>query len=147
MNGWTGTPGVPLNPERDGWHWVKHGNGAIVPRFWRCDHWEGVDHSSITPLEPSEVATCWTYIRPVMCHDEAAALQARVAKLEGSLRDLIEHTLDCELELDKFHGLGNDAGAGMSDVLCKARAALERNQDAYNRSLEEAGVLIHKKIT
>ena len=53
------------------------------------------------------------------------AQAARIAELEAALLNLIEHTLDCELELDKFHGLGNDAGAGMSSVLCEARAALE----------------------
>ena len=52
-----------------------------------------------------------------------------IERLEGALRNLIEHTLDCEFELDKFHGLGNDAGAGMSSVLCEARAALEGRKE------------------
>jgi hypothetical protein len=30
-NGWPGVPGVPLNPERDGWHWLKTGHG-LAPR-------------------------------------------------------------------------------------------------------------------
>ena len=29
-NGWPGKPGVPLNPERDGWHWV-----GGIPYWWR----------------------------------------------------------------------------------------------------------------
>jgi hypothetical protein len=29
-NGWPGKPGVPLNPERDGWHWVSG-----IPHWWR----------------------------------------------------------------------------------------------------------------
>jgi hypothetical protein len=36
-NGWPDKPGVPLNPERDGWHWLvcplKH---DVFPRFWRA---------------------------------------------------------------------------------------------------------------
>jgi hypothetical protein len=38
-NGWPdpARPGVPLNPERDGWHWLacplKH---DVFPRFWRA---------------------------------------------------------------------------------------------------------------
>ncbi len=28
-NNWPGKPGVPLNPERDGWHWVNS-----TPREW-----------------------------------------------------------------------------------------------------------------
>lgn len=75
-------PGVPLNPEKDGWHWVQHGNGAIVPRFWRCDHWEGVGHSGITPIEPSEAAIAWTYLGPILTPDEATALQKRCEEAE-----------------------------------------------------------------
>lgn len=61
-------------------------------------------------------------------HEAADALEAqaaRIAELEAALLNLIEHTLDCELELDKLHGLGNGAGAGMSSVLCEAHAVLE----------------------
>ena len=32
-NGWPGKPGVPLNPERDGWHWVKTGHGLSLWRW------------------------------------------------------------------------------------------------------------------
>lgn len=46
---------------------------------------------------------------------------ARIAELEAALLNLIEHTLDCEIELNKLHGLG----AGTSSVLCEAHAALE----------------------
>ena len=46
---------------------------------------------------------------------------ARIAELEKALLNLIEHTLDCEIELNKLHGLG----AGTSSVLCEAHAALE----------------------
>jgi len=31
-NGWPGKPGVPMNPERDGWHWVNS-----TPREWVVD--------------------------------------------------------------------------------------------------------------
>jgi len=29
-NGWPGEPGVPLNPERDGWHWVQRVDNGFV---------------------------------------------------------------------------------------------------------------------
>jgi hypothetical protein len=32
-NGWTGKPGVPLNPERDGWHLLVQKN-AQLPEVW-----------------------------------------------------------------------------------------------------------------
>jgi hypothetical protein len=52
------------------------------------------------------------------------AAEARVKELEKALRKLITHTLDCEERLDEFHGLGDDAGSGMSSVVCEARSAL-----------------------
>ena len=90
-NGWPGKPGVPLNPEEPKYHWVKgcDGDDAIV--FWRghggdthhengdlkeLDHWSGY---------PMWMARDWTYIGPALSHDEATALQARVAELEGAL--------------------------------------------------------------
>ena len=57
--------------------------------------------------------------------DELERLRAQVAALREALQKLITHTLDCEKRLDEFHGLGDDAGSGMSSVVCDARAALE----------------------
>jgi hypothetical protein len=37
---------------------------------------------------------------------------------------LIDHAIECERQLDVFHNLGDNAGAGYSDVVCKAKAAL-----------------------
>jgi hypothetical protein len=34
-NGWPGKPGVPMNPERDGWHWVQTSSGELVAYLWR----------------------------------------------------------------------------------------------------------------
>ena len=43
-------PGVPLNPERDGWHWLKTGRDGLTPWFWvedqgneGCFGWETED--------------------------------------------------------------------------------------------------------
>lgn len=54
----------------------------------------------------------------------AEKAEAQVAALREALQKLITHTLDCEKQLDEFHGLGDDAGSGMSSVVCDARAAL-----------------------
>jgi len=42
-NGWPGEPGVPLNPERDGWHWLSamyYGDpiGPPIACFWYAEH-------------------------------------------------------------------------------------------------------------
>lgn len=57
------------------------------------------------------------------------ALQSQPAtdglgKVREALEDLIDHTLECETELDVFHGMGKDAGAGCSSVVCKAQEAI-----------------------
>ena len=123
-NGWPDKPGVPLNPERHGWHWLawktEYSDWGNKLCEWFACGWELPDD-----MTNAQVGQHARYLGPVLTPDEAAELQARIAELEAALLNLIEHTLDCELELDKFHGLGNDAGAGMSSVLCEARAALE----------------------
>ena len=81
-NGWPGKPGVPLNPERDGWHIVQEGDLDPEFAFWRSynflEHdlgwWEtkgGEDF--IQPYETSN----WRYFGPALSHDQATALQAR----------------------------------------------------------------------
>ena len=35
-NTWPGKPGVPMNPEKDGWHWLKTPDGLEVPYEWRA---------------------------------------------------------------------------------------------------------------
>jgi hypothetical protein len=32
-------PGVPLNPERDGWHWVQNGKGRPSCQQWKAGMW------------------------------------------------------------------------------------------------------------
>jgi hypothetical protein len=33
-NGWPGEPGVPLNPERNGLHWIQHYNDDPITYEW-----------------------------------------------------------------------------------------------------------------
>ena len=83
-NTWPGKPGVPRDPEKDGWHWV---NGR--PREWLvCDDgpfWIFEE----CELRPYELAHC-TYEGPCLTPDQATALQARVAELEEMLFGLLE---------------------------------------------------------
>jgi len=82
-NGWPGKPGVPLNPEKDGWHWVRridekqaHIQRWIGGQFWLSPSFGG----------PKTDMANYEYLGPVLSHDEATALQKRVAELEGVLR-------------------------------------------------------------
>ena len=112
-NGWPEKPGVPMNPEEPGFHWVKGCDGEDTIVFWRghggdthhengdlkeLDHWSGY---------PMWIAREWTYLGPCLTPDqatalqkkgcardqnttqfcaEATALQARVAELEDIIR-------------------------------------------------------------
>ena len=92
-------PGVPMNPERDGPHWLMRKNGQF-PEIWDWasgpDGWcaEYGDQSIGAWLEregggqPEDMAKWYCYLGPVLAHDQATALQARVAQLEAVLRDL-----------------------------------------------------------
>ena len=80
-NGWPGKPGVPLNPERDGWHWV---NGT--PREWVVFYDGGSWRLAGSDYRPHEWAHR-IYQGPCLTPDEATALQARVVELEAGLKD------------------------------------------------------------
>jgi hypothetical protein len=73
-NGWPGKHGVPLNPERDGWHWVDDGANGTEPRFWGATfaEWDGY---------PLWMAKEWDYLRPCSPDDlTPAEVDARVAQ-------------------------------------------------------------------
>ena len=76
QNGWpdASKPGVPLNPERDGWHWVVAADPNVstesAPWRWASgnQHWlPPVDVSGALPLNPSRVQ--WRYLG--RCHTPA----------------------------------------------------------------------------
>ncbi len=89
-------PGVPLNPERDGWHWVKTERG-LAPWRWKENPesimwefgWEAGD-GVISPAYFAALGPC-IYLGPCLTPDEATALQARVAELEGALLSAKQH--------------------------------------------------------
>jgi hypothetical protein len=75
-NGWPGKPGVPLNPEKDGWHWLESIEG-LVPALWAWPLWRHCrdfwDQRAPGWMEEQE----WRYHGPVLMPDEATALQKR----------------------------------------------------------------------
>ena len=85
-NNWPGKPGVPLHPERDGWHWVSllvHDHPQIME--WFSDAMVWADDWTVEAC-----AKHLRYLGPVLTPDEAAALQKRVAELEGAIRTAAE---------------------------------------------------------
>lgn len=119
-NGWPGKPGVPMNPERDGWHWMKTGHG-VAPWLWRDDPqsitWEMGWETNEEVFAPGDIARVpgTTYLGPCLTSDEATALQARVAELEGLAYGLM-------LAMSA-------SGHDFTDILREARAALEGKKD------------------
>ena len=107
-NGWPDKPGVPMNPEKDGWHWVSL-LGGDYPQImeWFSD--------AMVWAEDWTVDACALHLRylgPVLTPAEVAALQkkgcardqtttqycaevmsrdARIAELEAALEDMAKH--------------------------------------------------------
>lgn len=74
-NGWPGKPGVPLNPEQDGWHWLEDtvdgvGTGhieAVRYAVWSVPIWYRAGNRS--PITKTKE---WRYLGPCLMPDEAA---------------------------------------------------------------------------
>ncbi len=71
-------PGVPLNPERGGWHWVVAADPAVstqsAPWWWVAtrQHWlPPCDVNSASPLIPARAR--WRYLGPCLTPSEVAA--------------------------------------------------------------------------
>jgi len=88
-NAWPGKPGVPMNPERDGWHWVDDGVNGTEPRFWGAAfaEWDGY---------PLWMAKEWGYLRPCSPDDltpaEVDALTARLRRSENAIYNALLFT-------------------------------------------------------
>ena len=87
-NNWPGKPGVPLNPEKDDWHWLSamfydEPIGPPCAFFWSSKDQLWPKLQDKPGNQPVSRGFC--YLGPVLSHDEATALQARVAELEGAL--------------------------------------------------------------
>ena len=114
-NGWPDKPGVPLNPERDGWHWVRRTeNNMPFPLQWTNDWTGSRDYcwAIMGSGEPEDVAKNFCYLGPCLTLDEATALQARIAELEAALRQI---EADCDADYPPSYGA----------IKYAARAALE----------------------
>ena len=112
-NGWPGKPGVPLNPEKDGPHWIYDEVGQ-EPALWNAkgNFWQLIGTEAwFSPRDM--VVRKWRYLGPCLTPDQATALQARVAELEAALRDARARYIELN---DK------DAAEAMAEIINKALA-------------------------
>lgn len=98
-NGWPNPerPGVPANPERDGWHWVKDFDENIAPWRWcAADEFDPhgcwiKDASEDVPL--SRAGRDCEYLGPCLTPSEVAALveaaRADAARAKALMRDFV----------------------------------------------------------
>ena len=81
--------GVPLNPERDGWHWIepKFGPKAMWPAYWCARdggywNWQSDDASDRQDYAEHMQDGSWKYRGPCLTPAEVAAALAQ-ARREG----------------------------------------------------------------
>ena len=89
-NGWPGEPGVPLNPDQEGWHWVQRVDKGFVPSpriiLWTDDwtsrqfSWDAVGYEA----DERKLGRDFRYLGPCLtpAEVEARVKQARRDALE-----------------------------------------------------------------
>jgi hypothetical protein len=110
-NNWPGKPGVPLNPERDGWHWVQRVDKGFVPSprivLWTDDwasgqfSWDAIGYESASERK---FGRDFCYIAPVLTPAEVDARikEARRDALEEAARVAEEHEKKAQAKLDEL---------------------------------------------
>jgi hypothetical protein len=136
-NGWPGKPGVPMNPERDGWHWfmcpLKH---DVFPRFWRAAgeahnyKWDG---KWLNRRNEWSSKYC-TYLGPTLTRAEVEARvkEARRDALEEAARVAEEHEKKAQAKLDEL------ASKFFSENLAVGRASSPSAMVAVSRKIAAA---------
>ena len=110
-NGWAGRPGVPLNPDRDGWHWVESAEGP-VPALWARPLWRHCrdfwDQRSPEWMEEQQ----WRYLRPCSPEDlSPAEVDARIAAAHKEWLAELNHDTDALMEAARDSALAEAAQA------------------------------------
>jgi|688.fasta_scaffold286485_2 hypothetical protein len=108
-NGWPGKPGVPLNPERDGWHWRRSCNVGRQPvaRYWCAPEkvWQDGPTTYVTigiasqdyylgpALTPAEVDARIKEARREALEEAARVAEELIGRPEWPIDELPEDTL------------------------------------------------------
>jgi hypothetical protein len=93
-NGWPGKPGVPLNPEWDGAHRLRHlESGLERDALWACGGtWLDVDGSFSIP----HAAAFYAYLGPFLT---AAEVDARVKEARRDALEEAAREIDCGCDI------------------------------------------------
>lgn len=88
-------PGVPMFPERDGWHWIHTGNGSGPRPFYWCSKAQGYFTSPEVWAHRWKYTKVWEYHGPVFTptqiNEILAAERERCAEtLNRAARDTVK---------------------------------------------------------
>lgn len=78
--------GVPLNPDRSGWHWLKGLGSLSKPRPFFWEVFLGPGQWADQRLDDPVILAEMEYLGPVATPAEIAAKDARIAELKAALR-------------------------------------------------------------
>ena len=70
-NDWPGEPGLPLNPQKPGIHWLLNPDNDPIVTFWACDAWE-LREGATTARKVAQDG--WRYLGPCLPPETANAL-------------------------------------------------------------------------
>jgi len=127
MSGWPDPdkPGVPLNPDRDGIHWLFNpDNDKPHPVIWVADLGAWAVGDAWTARMVAEMGL--HYQGPVLMPAEADALRAENARLRGALADM-------------YAGYSRDITTHRAEKIAHERVKkkLEQAAEAWGINLEE----------
>jgi hypothetical protein len=122
QNGWpdASKPGYPLNPDRDGWHWVDRPMHGVLPMQWleiAGGGWVG-KHTCLTALEATKAG--WRYVGPCLTPAEVAA------RIEAAYREGYEDGYD----------------AGENDATCAAQGITNPDSKSQDQSWQDSAAAI-----
>jgi hypothetical protein len=84
-NGWpdASKPGVPMNPERDGWHWLRSPRDFVRPCLWNPIGKTWLERGSVESMNNAG----WRYLGPCLTPQEVAAReQAAAVEMREAVR-------------------------------------------------------------
>ena len=126
-NGWTGKPGVPLNPEVSRWHWFVRGDFYSLA-LWHRGHFTFQD-TTVWPEEFSQLDM--TYAGPCLT---PAEVEARIAAAHKEWLAELNHDTDALMEAARQSALEEAAQFVETHTYVTTNSALKHKLVPYARA-------------
>jgi len=123
--GWPDKPGMPPNPNQDGWHWLKEPDSDMECVFWIAKPWLGDNQGCWETMgtkdtfEPQEISN-WSYQGPCLKPEEVERLRKNFVTAEHEMKVADQNRIFFQKEYERWMNMSQE----LNDYTVKLEEAI-----------------------